>query len=50
MACCVPCTRAMHALMAMNRLHPDPRLQDTIDRLADSFQKSAKHRPTGVVF
>jgi len=46
----VPSSRAMHALMAMNQLHPDPKLVETIGRLADSFNKSAKHRETGVVF
>jgi len=40
----------MHALMAMNQLNPDPKLTQTIGRLADSFNKSAKHKETGVVF
>src|SRR5215471_5005191 len=34
----VPCARAMHALMAMNQLNPDPKITDTIGRLAASFQ------------
>ena len=46
----VPCARAMHALLAMNQLHPDPKLMETIGRLAESFGKSAKNRPEGVVF
>ena len=46
----VPSARAMHALMAMNQLNPDPKLMETIRRLADSFNKSAKHSATGVVF
>src|ERR1043166_4527357 len=46
----VPCARAMHALMAMNQLNPDPQLAETIGRLAESFGKSAKQRQEGVVF
>src|ERR1041384_929280 len=46
----VPSARAMHALMAMNQANPDPKFRETIGRLAASFQKSAKHRDTGVVF
>ena len=34
----------------MNQLHPDPKLMETIGRLAESFGKSAKNRPEGVVF
>jgi hypothetical protein len=46
----VPSARAMHALMAMNQINPDPKFRETIGRLASSFRKSAKQGDTGVVF